>query len=242
MAYLNQQQLDSLSSSAYRQQRPYPWVGIRESLSLEGFERLRTTLPDVSLFQRNVGVKRAHGQAPHDRNILHYVPGMQLAQPWQEFIAELNGPDYHKFLRRMLGPHRFILTFEWYFAWRGCSVSPHCDARRKLATHIFYFNTETDWDAKWGGDILMLDDEGRCKAHSAPGFDNLKVAAALTPRGNASLFFERTDHSWHGVRPLECPADVLRKLFIVTINVPTWQVWWRGVRGKDPDGYRVRAH
>jgi hypothetical protein len=32
----------------------------------------------------------------------------------------------------------------------------------------------------------------------------------------------------------------LRKLFIVTVNVPSWQVWWRRVRGKDPDGYRLK--
>ncbi|MHB1959739.1 MAG: hypothetical protein ACYCO5_11980, partial [Acidobacteriaceae bacterium] len=63
----------------------------------------------------------------------------------------------------------------------------------------------------------------------------------LVPRGNESLFFQRTEHSWHGVRPLECPSGRLRKLFIVTVNVPTFQVWWRRVRGKDPDGYRIRA-
>jgi hypothetical protein len=32
----------------------------------------------------------------------------------------------------------------------------------------------------------------------------------------------------------------LRKLFIVTINVPTIQVLWRRVRGKDPDGYPLK--
>jgi hypothetical protein len=135
-----------------------------------------------------------------------------------------------------------ILTLEWYYAWQGCAVSPHCDARRKLATHIFFFATDEDWPRKWGGDVLMLDDEGRFKAHSAPGFDDLKVAASLDLRKNGSLLFERTEHSWHGVRPLKPPnPDVLRKLFIVTVNIPTFQVWWRRVRGKDPDGYRFRV-
>jgi len=27
----------------------------------------------------------------------------------------------------------------------------------------------------------------------------------------------------------------------VTINIPSFQVWWRRVRGKDPDGYRIAA-
>jgi hypothetical protein len=166
---------------------------------------------------------------------------MDLPGPWKEFVAELEGDTYQSLLRRMLGPQKFILTLEWYYAWQGCSVSPHCDARRKLATHIFYFNTEDDWDTSWGGQILMLDDEGRFKPHSAPSFDDLKVAAALVPRGNESLLFQRTEHSWHGVRPLQCPSSSLRKLFIVTVNVPTFQVWWRRVRGKDPDGYRIKA-
>ena len=207
------------------------------TLTDEGFQRLHESLPDVAMFDRIVGAKRGYGQAPHNRYILHYKPTIELPLPWKEFIAELQGEIYQDFLRRMLGSHRFLLTMEWYYAWQGCSVSPHCDARRKLATHIFYFNTEEDWDETWGGQILILDDEGRFKPHSAPTFDDLKIAAKLLPRGNASLLFQRTRHSWHGVRPLQCPPKTLRKLFIVTINVPTLQVWWRRVRGKDPDGH-----
>jgi hypothetical protein len=28
----------------------------------------------------------------------------------------------------------------------------------------------------------------------------------------------------------------------VTTNIPTFQVLWRRVRGKDPDGYKVPVH
>lgn len=71
--------------------------------------------------------------------------------------------------------------------------------------------------------------------------DRQEVGASIDPRGNGSLFFQRTEHSWHGVRPLECPPEKLRRLFIATINMQTWQVIWRRIRGKDPDGYRIRA-
>jgi 2OG-Fe(II) oxygenase superfamily len=243
MVYLNQEVLEGLSAAAFQGQKPYPWVNIANTLTPEGFEQLRAALPDVSLFERKVGVKRGYGQAPHDRAILHYRPGVELAAPWKEFLAELEGDSYQLFLRRMLGlppGKRVIPTMEWYYAWEGCAVSPHCDARRKRATHIFYFTTEADWQADWGGQILILNDEGRIKAHSAPQFDDLQVAAALDPRGNGSLLFERTEHSWHGVRPLRCPPGTLRKLFIVTVNLPTLQVWWRRLRGKDPDGYRMK--
>lgn len=241
MQYLHPEHIANVSAGAFRNQHPYPWTSIPEGLTQGGFQRLRETLPDVGSFDRKVGVKRGHGQAPHDRYILHYRPGMDLPAPWQEFLAELHGDLYQSFLRRLLGPHQFLLTLEWYYAWQGCAVSPHCDARRKLATHIFYFNTEEDWELDWGGQILMMDDEKRWKPHSAPSFDDLKVAASLVPRGNDSLFFQRTDHSWHGVRPLQCPPNHLRKLFIVTVNIPSFQVWWRRLRGKDPDGYRIQG-
>jgi len=245
MEYLDRNCMQGVAAESFQRARPYPWINMQNTLTAEGFERLRETLPEVSLFERQVGKKRAYGQGSHDRYLLHYLPGLEMAEPWKEFIAELHGETYMSFLGRMFGPEtqeRLILTMEWYFAWQGCAVSPHCDAQRKLATHIFYFNTDSDWDASWGGHILILDDEGRFKPHSAPRFDDLKVGAEIDPRGNGSLLFQRTDHSWHGVRPLQPPAGNLRKLFIITINVPTFQVWWRRVRGKDPDGYRVKRN
>jgi 2-oxoglutarate-Fe(II)-dependent oxygenase superfamily protein len=239
--YLNLKRLDEIPAESFQSRQPYPWANIEQSLTPDGYERLRACLPTVERFNKHVGVKRAYGQGPHDRFLLHYRPGLEVAGPWQEFLAELQGPVYQDFLRRMLGNHTFIPTFEWYYAWEGCAVSPHCDAARKLATHIFYFNTEDDWDSSWGGEILILDSERRFPVHSGPSFDDLKVAASIEPRGNGSLLFQRTHHSWHGVRPLRCPEGKLRRLFLVTVNIPSFQVWWRRVRGKDPDGYRLNA-
>jgi hypothetical protein len=245
MGYLNHSCLDSVPADPFRKREPYPWVNVEGSLTPEGFEKLRTSLPDTSLFEKHVAKKRAHGQGYHDRYILHYRPEVPLSEPWKEFVAEVQGKGYEKFIRRMFDlpeSKKLILTMEWYFGWQGCGVSPHCDAKRKLATHIFYFNTDKDWDGKWGGDILIMDDARKFNAHSAPKFDDLKVAAALDPRGNGSLLFKRTDHSWHGVKPLQSPPGELRKLFIVTINVPNLQVLWRRLRGKDPDGYRISTN
>jgi hypothetical protein len=36
--------------------------------------------------------------------------------------------------------------------------------------------------------------------------------------GNQSLIFQRTKHSWHAVREIQCPADRLRRVFIVVAN------------------------
>jgi hypothetical protein len=241
--YLNYDCLDRLSAEEFQKRQPYPWVSIQGTLTQEGFERLHATLPDVSGFRLSTGYKRAHGQAYHDRYLLHYHPSLEVAEPWRQFIAEIHGSRYESFLRRMLalGPARKIfITLDWYYAWRGCSVSPHCDARRKWGTHIFYFDTDADWDPSWGGHVLIMDDGGRFHRHSAPNFDDLKAVATIDPRGNGSLLFHSTPHSWHGVRPLECPPDTLRKLFLVTVSIPTMQVWWRRVRGKDADGFPLK--
>jgi hypothetical protein len=242
MEFLNREALNALCADCFQQREPYPWTQIPNVLTPEGHETLRQALPSIEAgFDRQVGVQRAYGQAPHDRYLLHYRPGVPVAQPWLDFIDELRGPVYQDWLKTMLGDHQFIPTFEWYYAWEGCAVSPHCDAARKLATHIFYFNTDEDWDAAWGGQILILDSQRKWRTHSGPSFDQLNVAASIDPRGNGSLLFQRTQHSWHGVRPLACPPGKLRRLFIVTINVPSFQVWWRRVRGKDPDGFRIAA-
>jgi hypothetical protein len=178
---------------------------------------------------------------PHDRYMLHYHAGLELAEPWRDFLAELNGARYQAFLRRLLGNRRYIPTFSWHYAWAGCSVSPHCDAARKRATHIFHFNDERDWNPEWGGQTLILASQRPISTHSAPSFDELEVAAAHGPAGNGSLLFQRTPHSWHGMRPLLCPPGKLRQIFSVTLNIPTAQVLWRRLRGKDPDGFRLRA-
>lgn len=240
MQYLDHECLAAAAPEGFRKQVPYPWLKMQNALTDEGFRRLCENLPDVSLFTRDEGVNRAYGQAPHDRYSLHYWAGLRLPQPWMDFLAELQGEGYQAFLRRMLGVHSFLLTFEWHYAWQGCSVSPHCDAARKIATHLFYFNQE-DWNPSWGGQTLIFDGGRKFPTHSAPDFDQLRVAASSEPCGNNSLLFQRTRHSWHGMRPLNCPPGIMRRLFKVTVNAMSLQVRWRKIRGKDPDGYRARA-
>jgi hypothetical protein len=100
MQYLNWDAINAVSAELFQKQKPYPWVNIQGTLTQDGFDRLHETLPDFSLFERKVGIKRAYGQGPHDRGILHYRPGLEVPQPWKEFLAELQGEAYQRFLRR----------------------------------------------------------------------------------------------------------------------------------------------
>src|SRR5208337_3160905 len=197
MEYLNRDRIEQVSHESFQRQQPYPWVEIGEILTHEGHDLLRQTLPDASMFDRKVGVKRAFGQGYHDRYILHYHPGLDLAEPWQEFVAELHGKTYEALVRRMFGLGRgahFVLTLEWYYAWQGCGVSPHCDARRKLGTHIFYFNTEADWDSRilesprrWTpGEMEACFSSGRRIPGTASGHWNLRPATCESSSSSRS--------------------------------------------------------
>lgn len=216
MAYLDFDRLDALDPHAFQAQRPYPWVNPHGLLTPTGYQRLAESLPAVSQFTRLFGVKRAHGQHSHDRYGLEYSPGLQLAPAWQDFIDELAGSAYRRFICRMFGVRAVELRFHWHYTPRGCSVSPHCDAKHKLGSHIFYCNPE--WNPAWGGETLILDDGGRFGRSSAPRFEDFDRRIVSHTSGNRSLLFQRRNNSWHGVRRLECPDGQLRKVFIVVIN------------------------
>jgi hypothetical protein len=235
MTYLDYDRLESLDADAFRRQSPYPWINPAGLLTPEGYRRLLAGLPDPSLFTPYFGVPRAHGQRSHDRFTLEYRTDLKVADDWHAFVAELRGPGYRRFLRRMFDRRLLRLKFHWHFTPRGCSVSPHCDAVHKLGSHIFSFNTEEDWDPAWGGQTLILDDTGRFNRRSAPRFEDFDRVIAAETMGNRSLLFARRGNSWHGVRELTCPEGALRKVFIVVVD--DWVLGlrrdlWNRLRGK----------
>ena len=240
VSYLDFARLDTLDAEAFRATKPYPWVNPAACLTPGGFRELRATLPAVDQFKQIFGKTRSYGQQSHDRFALEYDESLELAKPWQDFIAELKSDRYAGFLRRMIGRGNLSISFHWHYTPNGCSVSPHCDAMHKLGSHIFYLNTEEDWDQGWGGETLVLDDHGRFDPKSAPKFEDFDSTAASNSLGNYSLLFVRGESSWHGVREIHCPPDRFRKVFIVVINdklrLAAKDLWAR-VRGKRAAAY-----
>jgi len=236
MKYLNLERLDGLDGNEFQSQNPFPWINPEGVLTDTGFQQLIKTLPEVSMFKKSFGYKRKHGQQAHDRYMLEYSDGLPVAEAWQEFIAELRGPEYHDFVCRMLGIRRFDLNCHWHYATTGCSVSPHLDSARKYGSQVFYFNTSEDWDPGWGGQTVVLSDENRKNREPNPEFEDLESVATSQAIGNYSLLFARGAHSWHGVRELICPQDQLRKVFIVVINRLTPLLRLRRLVGELPRG------
>ena len=218
MQYIDYDKLEGLDPGAYQNQEPYPWANPQGILTPQGFETLRTRLPDISLFSKQFGLVRRAGQQPHDRYTLEYKRSTPIDGPWADFIEELTAKRYRKAVCRLLGVRNIGFNFHWHYTPRGCSVSPHCDAKLKLGSHIFYFNTEQDWKPEWGGETVVLDDGGRFDRASAPAFEDFDHALASETLGNRSFLFSRRGNSWHGVREVACPEGHLRKIFIVVLN------------------------
>ncbi len=218
MSYLDHERLEAMDPAAYRATRPYPWLNPEGLIRPEAYETLYESLPDLSLFKRHFGVERKTGQQPHDRFTLEYTSGLAVPRPWQEFIEELKGERYRRALCRLVGATKLDFNFHWHYTPNGCSVSPHCDSKRKLGSHIFYFNDEKDWKPEWGGETVILDDGGRFPTKSAPAFEDFDRELSSVALGNHSLIFTRRGNSWHGVKEIRCPEGHMRKVFIVVLN------------------------
>ncbi len=218
MKYLNAENLKSFEPAAFRNQLPFPWANPSGLVSRDGMRELRDNLPDLSLFKKSFDKPRKFGQKSHDRYSLKYHDGLQVPEPWQAFIEELRGDEYARFLRATLGARNFNLSFFWFFTPSGCSVSPHCDHANKIGAHLFYLNSETDWEPGWGGETLILEPEKKLKRASAPEFKDFSTITAGATSGTHSLLFKRTRNSWHGVREIDCPEGYMRKVFMVSIQ------------------------
>lgn len=218
MQYLNLDLLNALDETCFRAHQPYPWFNPANLLTEAGYQALYDSQPTPELFECRLVQGRRRGRENHPHYSLSYHEHLPVGPHWHAFIAELEDTVYTHFLQRMLGMQRFSLSFHWHYMPSGCSISPHCDTRRKLGSHVFYWNTERDWEPHWGGETLILDDYGAFPSSSAPAFEDFARTEVVDTLGNRSLLSMRGDTSWHGVREIQCPPHALRKVFIVVID------------------------
>jgi len=221
--YLDFDQLESIDTSTFQNQKPYPWINPQALIKPEGWTELERDLPRLEDFDQRFGEQRRAGQKPHDRYSLEFKEGLAVADSWLAFIGELRSDRYRSQICRLFGAKKVEFRFHWHYTPTGCSVSPHVDALRELGSHIFYFNTPL-WEPGWGGETLILDDRQRLPRGSAPDFDAFEQVIPANCSGNASLLFNGRDHGWHGVRKIESPKEHFRRVFIVIVN-PVSRVW-----------------
>jgi hypothetical protein len=218
MKYIDIDKLRNLGRDEFLAIKPYPYFNTEAVLTRQGYQDLLHNMPPMDLFDTRIGEERVGGQTPHDRYSLEYEPGMPVPQPWQEFIAELRGDAYRSQIQRLLGAKKIEFRMHWHYTPTGMDVSPHCDARREHGSHLFYFNSEEDWDPAWGGATLVLDDGGKLDYKTAPALEEFDAIHEVESIGNYSALMLRTDRAWHAVRPISCPEGRMRKIFILVVN------------------------
>lgn len=231
MSYLDLRQLEAITPAEFNARKPFPWCNPAELLTPAGFDALTGNLPKLERFRSFFGKQRKHGQKSHDRYVLDYEQDMALSAQWRDFIDELRGDTYRRFVAKLLGKRAIRFRFHWHYTPSACEVSPHCDAPIKLGSHIFYMNTDQDWDERWGGATVLLDDHGSLSPKSNPDFDEFESETSTRFMGNRSLIIGRRGDSWHGVRPLSNPENTLRKVFIVVFyGVQPIKMGWKKLR------------
>lgn len=218
MKYLNAECIERIETDVFQTQHPFPWTNPQGFLTEEGYKELLASMPDIETFTPFFGKKRKHGQQSHERYVLEYTDDVVLPAPWQAFIEELKGDRYRKLVKQLLGQPHVRLRFHWHYTPNGCSVSPHCDSRGKLGSQIFYMNSAEDWQPEWGGETVILNDNGRFEAQSSPEFEDFDEEFAAETENNRSLIFGRRGNSWHGVHEIRCPEGAYRKVFIVVFE------------------------
>ncbi len=217
-SYLNSAVLDAVDPKKFKEQDPFPWTNPQHFIHDEKFAELLATMPDLSEFRAFFGKQRKHGQGSHNRYILDYEEGMEIAAPWQQLVDELRSDRYRVFICGLLGVKDVRFRFHWHYTPNGGEVSPHCDSKGKIGSQIFYLNTDQDWNRDWGGETVVLDDGGHIEADNAPAFEDFIAEYPAQTADNRSLIFGRRGNSWHGVRKIVCPENYYRKVFIVVFE------------------------
>jgi hypothetical protein len=67
-------------------------------------------------------------------------------------------------------------------------------------------NSHNDREAGWGGQTVVLDDNGRFGLESNPAFEDLEREVVAEAMYNRCFIFARKLNSWHVVREIQYPS------------------------------------
>lgn len=174
------------------QTEPYRWASIGNLFSPDDAAALATTFPDDHFTRRSGD----DGEKAFEYDIRCLIRmGDQsasrlkrLSGAWQTLANDLLAPAYRSAMASLTGLDLSETPLEVnVFRYPpGGSHGAHPDHRRKIVTHILYFN-ET-WNDADGGCLLILRSR-----------DIADAAAKVSPLAGNSAVVVRSDHSWHAV-------------------------------------------
>lgn len=206
MSVLAEHDFDELQQR-YGNARPYPWICIDNFLEADFADELATCYPSYS----DATSLGREFKAINETRKIQVVDSGKYPEPvlkvhelfasdeWLERVAKLTGipkvladPDMNGG-----GMHLYA---------SGALLDVHVDFNyveekqwhRRLNILLFL---NKNWQSEWGGQFEIWNS------------DVTELGAALEPSFNRCVLFETSESSYHGVRKVNCPADVTRNSF-----------------------------
>lgn len=169
---------------------PYEWAPLQDALRPEAAAALALSFP-TSGFEDVLSTDSAKPYRMAVRRLRTRDGALDVAglpEIWSHLVSELCGDSYRRSLERLasvpLAEARVELSL-WRYGSR-CFLAPHTDKSEKIVSHVFYLTP--DWDASWGGRLLILRDS------SAESVDQ-----RIAPVMGTSVILRRSARSWHAV-------------------------------------------
>jgi len=193
---------------------PFRWASIAESfVSRDVARELRDTFPGgvYERFVRPTGEKRHDLRGKNLRGKFASGSDEALAPRWQELVLDIASAEYRAALEAASGVALEGLDIA-ITAWAqrsGGFLDPHTDNPGKVLAHLFYFN-DASWSSEDGGCLRIL------RSRSIDDVDT-----EVLPHLGRSVFFVRSERSWHGYLPVR--ADRERLALQVIFHYPSME-------------------
>jgi hypothetical protein len=186
--------------------KPFPFVCIDDFLDPDLARRIAASYPDFE-------AAKALGHvfnAANERRKLQITDELSFPDPVKALATVLGSEDFRKTLSEISG----IDDLLWDPAYVGAGMHMTA-ASGRLDVHIDFNRLENGWHRRLNLLFFLNEDwqddwGGRLELWNA---DVSECVHSFQPLFNRMVLFETSQISYHGVTPIKCPPDVVRRSF-----------------------------
>ncbi len=206
----------------FRSAVPFPYIVIDNFLEPGVAEELAGAYPSFEQAMRE-GFSFNH---VNEQRKIQMTELAKLPPLVQRLNAAISSPEFLASVEHITGIPKLISDEKlsgggMHLTGSGGRLDVHVDFNRIEERQLFrrlnillYLNPE--WKPEWGGQLELWDKDVKVCHESA------------LPVLNRCLIFETSDISYHGVRPITAPADVVRKSFAAYYYTREAPAQWDG--------------
>lgn len=204
-------------------QEPFPHFCIDQILDVEFANEIYDAFPSYQE-ARALGLEFT---AVNEKRKIQITDAKKFPTPILELHQQLASPEFIARVEKMMGIPNLIADPDLvgggiHETNSGGHLDVHVDFNyikekqmHRRVNILFYFNKV--WKADYGGYLDVWDKDVKQRhGYFSPDF-------------NRACGFATSEHSWHGVTPLTCPPDVMRKSFAVYYYTKEAPDGWDGV-------------